>query len=325
VLEERMQGECPYIFMHNGMLAILFLFQDGEGSAFEHAVAHLEDARKNVLYYLDCSLYGGISAPVETLAGVPPAARQALTALEQCAIRRDEQLLCITDIEQGGIQPFPVDEFALRHMINSMKAGESEQAESALRKLMGVCRNAPPTPTAYQIYLLEILMGFLRVTPDLSTPPVELGSVVEQCSRSFFHVCPTVDEAEALFHRMLKLMMGAFQSNRLSSGLKLASEAEQYLKENYTQADITLEKLCSHLHISPSYFSGVFKKETKKTFHQYLTDLRMNRALTLLNTTALKTVQIAELVGLPDPSYFSYCFKKHFGYPPSTARKRKDK
>ncbi|NLD33347.1 MAG: helix-turn-helix transcriptional regulator, partial [Clostridiales bacterium] len=31
--------------------------------------------------------------------------------------------------------------------------------------------------------------------------------------------------------------------------------------------------------------------------------------------------QVAKEVGLPDPSYFSYCFKKHFGFPPSQARK----
>jgi two-component system response regulator YesN len=118
-------------------------------------------------------------------------------------------------------------------------------------------------------------------------------------------------------------MMGAIQSQRLTTSLKLATEAEQYLQENYAQADVTLEKLCMHLHISPSYFSRIFKKETRKTFHQYLTDLRMNQALTLLSSTELKTAEIAERVGLPEPSYFSYCFKKHYGYPPSGARKRK--
>ena len=47
----------------------------------------------------------------------------------------------------------------------------------------------------------------------------------------------------------------------------------------------------------------------------------MDRALTLLSTTEMRTAEIAEKVGLPDPSYFSYCFKKYFGYPPSQARK----
>ena len=118
--------------------------------------------------------------------------------------------------------------------------------------------------------------------------------------------------------------MNAIQSHRKTSSRLLAAQAEEYLQEHYTQPDLALEKLCLHLHISPSYFSMVFKKETKKTFLQYLTELRMNRALTLLSSTELKTAQIARQVGLPDPSYFSYCFKKHFGFPPSQARKRKE-
>lgn len=55
---------------------------------------------------------------------------------------------------------------------------------------------------------------------------------------------------------------------------------------------------------------------------QYLTVLRMDRAMSLLTGTELKTVQIAQEVGIPDPSYFSYSFKKCFGISPSQARKR---
>ena len=81
------------------------------------------------------------------------------------------------------------------------------------------------------------------------------------------------------------------------------------------------------MHISAAYFSTLFKRETKKTFHQYLTELRMDKAMTLLTGSDLKTADISIQVGLGDPSYFSYSFKKHFGISPSQARKvqREDK
>lgn len=69
-------------------------------------------------------------------------------------------------------------------------------------------------------------------------------------------------------------------------------------------------------------FCVLFKRETKKTFVQYLTELRMDKAMSLLTGTEMKTVQIAQEVGIPDPSYFSYSFKKSFGISPSQARKR---
>ena len=99
-------------------------------------------------------------------------------------------------------------------------------------------------------------------------------------------------------------------------------QAVEYMAANYRDPELTMEKLCGQLHISPSYFSVLFKRETKKTFVQYLTELRMDKAMSLLTGTEMKTVQIAQEVGIPDPSYFSYSFKKSFGISPSQARKR---
>jgi len=75
--------------------------------------------------------------------------------------------------------------------------------------------------------------------------------------------------------------------------------------------------MCSYLNVSAAYFSTVFKRETGKTFVQYLTDLRMEKAVKLLLSTNEKTYMIARKVGYADPNYFSYVFKKQFGMSPS--------
>jgi two-component system response regulator YesN len=71
--------------------------------------------------------------------------------------------------------------------------------------------------------------------------------------------------------------------------------------------------VCADLHISPGYFSSIFKRETKTTFVTYLLQLRMEKAKELLRTTDLKTFEIAEQVGYSDANYFSFCFRKHVG------------
>jgi len=40
-----------------------------------------------------------------------------------------------------------------------------------------------------------------------------------------------------------------------------------------------------------------------------------------LASGGMKTSEIAQRVGVADPSYFSYIFRKHFGIPPSQARR----
>ena len=53
---------------------------------------------------------------------------------------------------------------------------------------------------------------------------------------------------------------------------------------------------------------------------RYLTEVRLQHALNLLNTTTDKTYMIATAVGYTEPNYFSYVFKKKFGVSPSKYR-----
>ena len=58
------------------------------------------------------------------------------------------------------------------------------------------------------------------------------------------------------------------------------------------------------------------------SFVAYLTEVRLQQAINLLNTTSDKTYIIAEKVGYFEPNYFSYVFKKNFGVSPSKYRNK---
>jgi two-component system, response regulator YesN len=96
----------------------------------------------------------------------------------------------------------------------------------------------------------------------------------------------------------------------------LLQKAKDYIAINYSDNELSIQKLADHLHISASYLSMIFKKEANETFLKYLVSIRINAAKDLLFNSDLKTMEIAEKVGYPDVNYFSYFFKKHFGMSP---------
>jgi two-component system response regulator YesN len=80
---------------------------------------------------------------------------------------------------------------------------------------------------------------------------------------------------------------------------------------------ITLEEVSSEIGFNPAYFSTLFKKETGKTFLEYLTDTRVQAAKQLLSDNRRAIIQIAEEVGYTDIKHFTKVFKKITGLTPS--------
>ena len=107
---------------------------------------------------------------------------------------------------------------------------------------------------------------------------------------------------------------------RTDSAWRTVEKAKEFIAAHYAECELSVEMLCEYLHLSPAYFSTLFKRETGMSFTAYVTVVRMERAAELLRTTEDKTYLIAEKTGYLDPNYFSYVFKKHFGISPTKFR-----
>ena len=125
-----------------------------------------------------------------------------------------------------------------------------------------------------------------------------------------------LEEAMELTKRYARKGMESIRELGQTSGERQAVMAIDYMKDNYGNADLSLNSICEYLNISTSRFSTIFKEATGKTFTEVLTNIRMEKAKHLLTQTTLKNYEIAEKVGFSDPHYFSIAFKKATGMTP---------
>ena len=91
------------------------------------------------------------------------------------------------------------------------------------------------------------------------------------------------------------------------------------MMESGMGSGITIEDIASRLHLNRSYFSVIFRKATGKTPKQYLTEIRMEKALQLIKDHGMSVGVTATSVGFPDAFTFSRAFKNHFGISPHEA------
>lgn len=100
---------------------------------------------------------------------------------------------------------------------------------------------------------------------------------------------------------------------------QLLKKALAYIQTNYREG-LTQEQVAQAVHLSPGYFSRLFRHEQGVTFSEYLASLRLQKAQHLLQTSALSIGEIAAEVGYGDPNYFSRVFSKTYGMSPSEFR-----
>ena len=98
--------------------------------------------------------------------------------------------------------------------------------------------------------------------------------------------------------------------------------AVDYIQQHFFDEDISLNKVAASVNLSPNHFSSIFSQEMGKTFVEYLTFVRMEKAKELLCTTSKKSSEIAYAVGYKDAHYFSYLFKKTQKCTPREFRQR---
>jgi two-component system, response regulator YesN len=97
-------------------------------------------------------------------------------------------------------------------------------------------------------------------------------------------------------------------------------EALSYVNNNVNR-QITLKEVADSVHLNASYFSVLFKEQTRLTFSEYLTRKRLQIAKNLLLTTDSQIEEIALEVGYQTGKYFIKIFKDYEGITPSKYRK----
>ena len=95
---------------------------------------------------------------------------------------------------------------------------------------------------------------------------------------------------------------------------------KQFIEGHYME-DVELGSLAVVMHVSSSYLSTRFRKETGKTFTEYLVSFRIGKAKELLRTSSHNCRQIAAETGYMDYAQFSKIFKKYTGSSPVDYRK----
>ena len=107
----------------------------------------------------------------------------------------------------------------------------------------------------------------------------------------------------------------------LETGSPVIKDVKLYIGDNYSREDFSFQDAAGHVNLSVPHLSRMFRREMGVTFIDYLTGVRIRKAIELLQNDELKIYEIAELTGYANQHYFSNVFKKNLGVSPAEYRR----
>ncbi|MBT1711552.1 helix-turn-helix domain-containing protein [Fulvivirgaceae bacterium PWU5] len=99
-------------------------------------------------------------------------------------------------------------------------------------------------------------------------------------------------------------------------------EITALIEENIADEQFGVSELAGKMNMSRSNLLRKVKKHTDSPVNQLIREVRLQRGMELLRTTALNVSEVSDQVGFGSVSYFIKCFREYYGYPPGEAGKR---
>ena len=103
------------------------------------------------------------------------------------------------------------------------------------------------------------------------------------------------------------------------AGMDTVSRIKRHIGEHYQEA-ISAETLTRDFYLASNAIRSLFKQQTGKTIHEYLTLVRLEQARKLLADPDLRIKEIAARTGYRNVSYFCKVFSDMFGTTPMNYR-----
>lgn len=330
---EKLTERLEYVFeFQRGVEGWAFLLMaDNEEQMSERVKELSKDLEEIMKNYSTIAYFGGIGQPVARLRELEESFREAERALAARFTMELNRIISVEDIRMAQnvdtLDDIEITSFGEIEKTRTMlEKFLNNGAEDEIDEFVDVYINELSEENLKSVLMRQyiimdayiVMMSFCEKFEGIEG---EMQAQSEELKNSMKTI-QTLEEIKNYIRMLLKKIIGVrdtISGRRYSDIIEIAKDQ---IRKTYMSDEISLNTIAAEVGMSPSYFSSIFSKEMGKTFVEYLTEIRMDRAKELLMCSSMKTSEIGYEVGYKDPHYFSYIFNKTQNCTPKEFRAR---
>ena len=339
VYAEQMVDACSSVEQAASMMEGVYVFQRGvEGWAFlltaqdeksmeESAKILYQNLKQAMKNYTQLEYFGGIGSTVPRIRSLKQSFREADRAFAARFVEEANQIISQKEFEksqmeeglkmQGVVQIGKSREMLQKFLSNGTREEVKAFSDAYISRIEE--ENIRSTMVR-QYVVIDVCIVILSFCERISS-----ANRLQEEAEELQKMMQKIHSLSEIKKYVVRLLNEAIELRDAESGRRysdLIAAAKKEIENHYMTEEISLNTVAISVGMSPSYFSSIFIKEAGKTFVEYLTEVRIEKAKEFLMCSSMKTSEIGYEVGYKDPHYFSYIFKKVQGCSPKEYRAR---
>ncbi|MGQ1909193.1 hybrid sensor histidine kinase/response regulator transcription factor [Marinifilum sp. RC60d5] len=278
-------------------------------------------------YYKDSEVFDYESKPIEPVNLNPINKKKTVQSTHL-----KEKILVVEDNAE-------LRQFAVEYLSDYFRVYEAENGEEGLK----ICRQVKPVLCVADV-MMPVMDGFqfckeLKSDESISHIPVVLLTALSDNENKIkgYKLGADAYLVKPFDPSLLKTRIDNIIKVRLELKGKFSEDAESdvnvlthspvdeefmtkltvFIEEMLSEPELTASLLCDKMGMSSSKLYRKIKELTDLAPNEFIRTIRLKKSAQLLKGKRFNVSEVATMVGFNDPLYFSRCFKKQFGYPPS--------
>ncbi len=320
-VQQTLEGAESTLYLFNAPDHLVILSCDNDTEALDERIyQQIGILRHQLQEFCPVSTWV-ISEEVQRLGAIGEAVKAATHLLKQASAVSAGQVISISDVSQVTADLVSYHGVFEEEFLQKLQYATPGEVPALLDGVMG----GPGGRFDSLLMRYNALIELMRLAVQMVSrglPEAEQRELVAKVSGEVDILSAAARKetfraaADALLRRALSLR----RDGRSELKSPVIVRAEKYVAENFCDPNISLISVARHVGMSPAHFSTVFSQTMGRSFISHLTALRIERAKTLLTTTAMKLSDIAMEIGYNEPNYFSHVFRKVAGVTPKEYR-----
>jgi two-component system, response regulator YesN len=244
---------------------------------------------------------------------------QAKQALEYALHLNKKDISWFTETRMdSSTYYYPLD-IELR-MISTVRAGEFEEAKRIFQSIISQNTEHRELSVEMKHLLVRELKGtFLKLLDQKAFLESDL---FESVKNQIIDIQET-GSIESIHEEMagiMKALCSLIMSKKNEGHTRMVEQIKQYIKETYSNSELTLYSVAEQVERPEKYISQLFKEVTGMNLSDHLEKIRMDHAASLLSENEFTVDEIAARVGYNSSHSFRRAFKRVMGISPSMYR-----